>query len=130
MVVGTAVSELIDSKEKKLNFTDEELDGADGRWYRSLTAMQDSVGSISDLRSSKTKSADKKNDSSAKFTNGKPEQPSKKQSTMKVISIGEIDDEPESEDDDLVAFEKPDSDASDEDEDATLVQRNKPTAPV
>ena len=130
MVVGTAVSELIDGKEKKLNFSDEELDGADGRLYRSLTAVQDSVGSISDLRSSKTKSADTKNDSSTKFMNGKSEQPSRKQSTMKVISIEEIDDESESEDDDLVAFEKPDSDASDEDEDATLVQRNKPTAPV
>ena len=31
---------------------------------------------------------------------------------------------------DLVPYQKPDSDASDEDEDPTLVQRNRPNAPV
>ncbi|EEY18593.1 conserved hypothetical protein [Verticillium alfalfae VaMs.102] len=44
--------------------------------------------------------------------------------------IEEVEDSSESEDDDLMVYNKPDDDAEDSDEDATLVRRDKPKAPV
>ena len=130
MFVGTAVSKLKDPQEKRLNFSAEEINSAEGRWYRNLTGVQDSVGSIEDLQSTKSKARAKSNGSNAKSINSRHNKPSDQQSTSKILAIEEIGDESESEDEDLVAYEKPDSDISDDDEDATLVQRDKPTAPV
>jgi telomere length regulation protein len=48
----------------------------------------------------------------------------------KVMAIEEISDESEAEDEDLMMYEKPDTDASDSEEDPTLVQRSKPRPPV
>ena len=132
MFVGTAISELVDPKGKQLNFSTEEIDSTDGQWYRSLTHVQDDVGSIEDL---KPTIADPKS-KTASTTKAKPQLQkldklsSGERSASKIITIEEVEDKSGSEEDDLVAYEKPDSDVSDEDEDATLVQRNKPTAPV
>jgi telomere length regulation protein len=130
MLVGTAISALADADGKRMNFSAEEVDSADGRWYQSLTSVQDPVGSISDLRSTESKTVDHPKKNHWKTTNVKPQRLFDKQSSSKIIAIEEIHGESESEDDNLIAYEKPDSDASDEDEDADLVQRNKPTAPV
>jgi len=130
MLVGTAISVLVDAEGKRMNFSAEEIDSADGRWYRSLTSVQDPVGSIRDLRSTESKTVDHPKKNHWKTLNGKPQRLFDKQSSSKIIAIEEVYEESESEDDDLIAYQKPDSDASDEDEDATLVQRNKPTAPV
>lgn len=130
MLVGTAISALVDADGKRMNFSAEDIDSADGRWYRSLTKVQDSVGSISDLRSTGSKTVDHPKRNHGKATNGKSQRLADKQSSSKIIAIEEVYEESESEDDDLIAYQKPDSDVSDEDEDATIVQRNKPTAPV
>lgn len=131
MVVGTAFSELVDPKNKRLTFSADEMNSSDGQWYRSLARVNDSVGSIKDL---KPASAPPTTSSTqlTKLVNSKeparPKEPA--QSTSKVISIEEIDESPESEAEDLPMYEKPDSDPDDEDEDPTIVQRNRPTAPV
>ena len=130
MLVGTAVSELVDAKEKRMNFSAEEIDGAEGKWFRSLIEVQDMVGSISDLRSGKSKTKIGVDGYGAKAVVPSSGKSSHKKGTSKVVSIEEIDEESESEDEGLVRYQKPDSDVSDEDEDATLVQRNKPKAPV
>lgn len=130
MLVGTAISALVDAEGKRMNFSAQEIDSTDGWWYRNLTSMQDSVGSISDLRSTESKIVDRPKKNDSKNTNRKPQRLFNKQISSKIIAIEEVHEESESEDDDLIAYEKPDSDASDEDEDATLIQRNKPTAPV
>ena len=130
MLVGTAISELVDAEGKRMKFSAEEIDTADGRWYRSLVTIQDSVGSIED---SKTNIHPPKKFSTAgthissKHSEGSS---TKKPPSSKIIAIEEIYDETESDDEDLVPYEKPDSDVSDEDEDPTLVQRDRPTAPV
>lgn len=49
--------------------------------------------------------------------------------SSKVISIEEVDDDSESEDD-LISYQKPDDDPEDSDEDPTLINRSKPKAPV
>ena len=132
MILGNAVSELVDAKDKRMVFSTEELSSPDGHWYTNLTKVNDAIGLIKDLKpveASSAKSLGKRsrpvtsNVKSAKLT--KPPNAS-----SKIISIEEINDSSEAESEDLPMYEKPDSDLSDEDEDPTLVQRNKLTAPV
>ena len=131
MVVGTAFSELADPKDKRMAFSTDEMDSSDGRWYRSLTRVNDPVGSFEHLKSTsappikphvKPSILSKSNNPG---TTIKPAKPS-----SKVISIEEIDNSSGSEAEDLPMHEKPDTDPEDEDEDPTVVQRNRPTAPV
>ena len=115
-----------------MTFSSEEIKSTDGQWYRSLTSVEDVIGSIEDL---KPRALVLKSPSSRPIqtagTNGKITKPSTKTpSTSKIVSIEEILGSSDSEDDDLPMYEKPDSDESDEDEDPTLVQRNRPTVPV
>ncbi|KAH0562622.1 hypothetical protein GP486_002700 [Trichoglossum hirsutum] len=125
MVVGTAISSLIDKPDKIMNFSMEEMDSSEAAWYKSLTGVQDWIGSISSL---KTPTTDKLKGSET--TSGSTASCAKRPigSTSKIVRIEEI--ESDDEDDGLIPYEKPDSDEEDEDDDPTLVQRNKPTAPV
>ncbi len=132
MITATAISEIVDPKEKRMNFSMDEVHGAEGQWYRNLTKQEDRVGSISDLKLAP--SASKKGHSNSlkqRVTKQKASIPfNKSNASSKIISIVELDSNSESEDEDLVAYEKPDSDPSDSEEDATLVERNRPVAPV
>lgn len=131
MVTGTALSELVDPEEKRMNFGTEELNSAEWQWYKSLTKIEDHVGLISDLKVMST-SLEKKHSSSSPISasNSKTLKPSiQKIPASRIISIEDLDDNSDS-DEDLPMYEKPDSDHSDSDEDATLVQRDRPVAPV
>ena len=132
MVVGTAISELVDPKDRRMNFGAEDLNSPEGLWYRSLPTIKDTIGSIKDLKpmvpppSKPTAQANKSANGNSKLTKlSAPTTP-----TSRVMSIEEINDSSDTEDDDLPIYAKPDSDISDSDEDATLVQRDRPTAPV
>lgn len=128
MIVGTAVSELVDAKEKQMNFAAEEVESAEGQWYRTLTRLEDTVGSISDMKTESTLSKMKNLSPKAEAKLSKSfVQPAP---SSKIVSIEEIESGSDSEEDDLPRYEKPDSDASDSDEDPTLVQRDRPSAPV
>ena len=131
MIVGTAISELVDSKDRQINFSTEEIMSTEGQWYKSLTNLTDAVGSIEDLKpSTLALSGTISSSSQDGFKSGKASKTSfTTVSTSKIISIEELENS-ESEDEDLVKYQKPDSDPSDSDEDATLVQRNRPVAPV
>ncbi|KAI9806862.1 MAG: telomere binding protein [Piccolia ochrophora] len=138
MSVGTSISDLIDKPDNKMKFSMDEGDRAESEWYQSLTKVEDSIGTISDIKDR---------------LNPKPEQkPKAKKDTSqqkhpatatlgggmsKIISIEEINDEEDDNDmggsdgdDDLVPYEKPDTDDEEEEDDPTLIQRDKPTAPV
>ena len=132
MVLGNAVSELVDAENKRMKFTTEELNSSDGQWYTNLTNVDDTIGVIKDLKPVETSSAKSLGKRSRPVTS--KAESSKltnlPNASSKIISIEEINDSSESESDDLPVYEKPDSDPSDEDEDPTLVQRNRPTAPV
>ncbi|KAI9828662.1 MAG: telomere binding protein [Thelocarpon impressellum] len=128
MIVGRAISELIDKPENKMVFGGEEMDNIEARWYLSLTKANDRIGHLRDL---------KKHPSSAskpqpvKIEPASQAKPNEHKKETKVISIEEVvDDGNDSEDDEFVPYEKPDSDEEDEEEDATLVSREKATAPV
>lgn len=131
MVVGTAVSELIDVEDKRMKFSMSEIDDANGMWYRSLCKHNDVIGSLEDLKALALRTGKGFAKAASKQPRMKKEPVVKQKPTTesKIVSIEEVTDS-EDEDDDLPIYEKPDSDEEDSDEDATLVQRNKPTAPV
>jgi len=136
MVTGVAISDLVDSHDKKMKFDIDEMDSPDAQWYRGLTKIRDNIGFVGDLRM--TRSEDLTPPTALGTTpKTKPrkivvvkERPAAPDVTSKIISIEELDEDDDMEGDGLVAYEKPDSDEEDSDEDPTLVQRNKPTAPV
>jgi len=133
MAVGEALSNLTDKSGKKLDFHMDELDTAEGRWYKGLVTVSDTVGPYDSLRAepkavpntatSKKMANERRKDSVSKAA------PRPKVPPTTGFIIEEVDDDGE-EDDDLVPYAKPDSDAEDSDDDATLVVRNKPKAPV
>lgn len=130
MVVGTSISNLIDTKDKRMTFSVDELETSNGRWYQSLSSVNDEIGSISGLKKAvplPKRPSDKFERQMAKRPLQRESRPAK---TSKVIAIEEVLDDSTSDDDDLPTYGKPDSDPSDSEDDATLVQRNKPTAPV
>ncbi|KAI4136343.1 MAG: hypothetical protein LQ341_005670, partial [Variospora aurantia] len=139
MYVGTAVSELVDAPDKRINFSSEEISSAQGRHYVSLSKFQDSFRPIEDLKRGKVheKQVVTREGRVPAAQHIKP--PSSKSHPPKgsrVISIEEVEsehslgEEEDDDDEDLPAHAKPDSDASDSDEDPTVINRDKPTAPV
>jgi len=131
MVVGEALSSLVDNSEKRMDFKMEEMRTSEAKWYKSLVGVSDTVGTLDMLRSSALSKVSK---NTQPF---KPQQAPKAKPTVtqssSIVSIEEVEDgsEQESDDDDgLTAYAKPDSDDEDSDEDPTLITRNKPTAPV
>ncbi|KAG4443717.1 hypothetical protein IFR05_000806 [Cadophora sp. M221] len=129
MCVGEALSSLVDKGDKRMDFKVEEMSTDEAKWYKGLVNVSDSIGSLDALKAGAVTKIPKKQPP-------KVSQQAKKTSSMptgsKIVAIQEIEasDDEESDDDGLVPYAKPDSDAEDEDEDATLITRNKPTAPV
>lgn len=129
MVVGEALSSLVDTGDKQMDFKVEEMSSPEARWYKSLVTVSDSVGSLKELKLRQTAMSVKKRQPQA----SKKPKPSKAlQGGSKIIAIEHLSDKSEDleSDDGLVPYEKPDSDRDDSDGDPTLVTRNKPTAPV
>ncbi|KAI1143221.1 telomere length regulation protein-domain-containing protein [Hypoxylon sp. FL0543] len=129
MVVGEALSGLVHGKETKLDFKMDEMDTEEARWYKYLVQISDKPGPLDPLREldSLPKPAGAPKPARARKTAS--QRPAKPPAQSGFI-IEEIEDDEEGEDPDLVPYAKPDSDAEDSDEDATLVNRDKPKAPV
>lgn len=125
MVVGEGLSALVDNGDKRLDFKMEETDEEEGRWYKGLTGVSDEIGPpdplfkpLMELPQSKPKGPQKS-----------PKKPATQPPQTGFI-IEELSDEDAPEEDDIVPYAKPDSDAEDSDDDPTLVRRDKPKAPV
>ncbi|KAG9248875.1 telomere length regulation protein-domain-containing protein [Calycina marina] len=131
MIVGEALSGLVDKEDKKMDFKMDETKTSEAKWYKSLARVSDTVGSLDTLKSK------------AVFNTLKQAQPRKSKQprnserealrgSSKIVAIEEVEDDSEelSDDDGLTAYAQPDSDAEDSDEDPTLITRNKPMAPV
>ncbi|KAL4921391.1 telomere length regulation protein-domain-containing protein [Aspergillus aurantiobrunneus] len=135
ILIGTAVSQLIEQPGKAMKFDLEDMESSEATWYLNLIQTEDRIGSLDSILVPKDtanpRRAEAKGFASATKSQslGKPSQ-----HAARIVAIEEIDDEnadeDEAEDEDLIPYEKPDEDPSDEDEDPTLVQRNKPVAPV
>jgi telomere length regulation protein len=130
MVVGEALSSLVDKDDKKMDFKMEEMSTPEAKWYKSLVGVSDIIGSLEPLKSKAVVKVPKKVQPSKQKQSQKPTVP---QRGSKIVAIEELSDDSvqeESDNDGLIPYSKPDSDAEDSDEDPTLITRNKPTAPV
>ncbi|KYK56858.1 hypothetical protein DCS_03864 [Drechmeria coniospora] len=129
MAVGESLSALVDSK-KRLDFHMDEMGTDEAEWLKGVSSISDPVGSFHSLLSSSQP------DPQASFpaeTTGKrakvDRRPIPKPAVKQTIPKAIIEEIESSDDDDLVPYPKG-SDPEDSDDDATLVQRNKPKAPV
>ena len=134
MAVGEALSALIDNKAKKLDFHMDETDTEEAQWLKSLTAVSDAVGPMEPLLSRKRPDAPappRTARARPKPKAGKPHaqaKPSVAEPAPRAI-IEEIDSSSDEDDEQFSPMAKG-SDAEDSDDDPTLIQRNKPKAPV
>ncbi|ETN36982.1 uncharacterized protein HMPREF1541_07970 [Cyphellophora europaea CBS 101466] len=130
MIIATAVSRLVDGPEKAMSFGVDELEADESQHLLDLVNIKDEVGSIQKLR---TQDYTPKPDpiESNILPRVKVRRSTRPQQS-KIIAIEEIEDDPgeESEDEDLIPYQKPDEDPSDSDDDPTLINRDKPSAPV
>lgn len=131
MVVGSAISELLDEPGKRLNFRAEDSKDVDWSFYKSLLDIKGKMGKIVDLQTDlKSPNIPTRTMTKASATHTGPSNGKKAPASSKIVKIEELYSESESEsEDDLPVYAKPDSDPSD-DEDPELIVRNKPTAPV
>jgi telomere length regulation protein len=134
MVVGMAISNLVEPTDKAMKFDLEEFETEEAEWYLGLTRIDDKMGSIKDLRDlAAEKGKLREPRQSVKSKVGKINRPSPtiQRERLKIVAIEEVsDDDIDMKEDEFIPYAKPDSDASDSEEDPTLVQRGKPTAPV
>ncbi|RMJ15502.1 hypothetical protein CDV36_004784 [Fusarium kuroshium] len=133
LVVGESLSALIDDNKKRLDFKMEETETEEARQLKNLTKVSDTIGPIDPILSDPTTETL----TQPRKSTTKPKPPQKKQKQKKkpliaevkpkaiIEEIGSSDDE----DDDLAPYSK-DSDPEDSDDDATLVERNRPKPPV
>ncbi|KAK0733972.1 telomere length regulation protein-domain-containing protein [Lasiosphaeria miniovina] len=131
MVVGEAISGLVDKGDKRLDFHVEETGQAEGKWYKELVNISDQIGNMDPLlvtqeTSVVPKKSIQKKPTTKTTTTATPRAAAKP--PQQGFIIEELGDEEM--DEDVVAYAKPDSDAEDSDDDATLVRRDKPKAPV
>ncbi|GAA82186.1 hypothetical protein AKAW_00301 [Aspergillus luchuensis IFO 4308] len=130
MLIGTTISQLIEQQGKGMRFDLEEMESDEAHWYLDLAKLHDSIGSIESIESLRGPPATTEKDT--KNRTSSTNMPKKDTRKAKIVAIEEVNDsdQEDEEDEDLIPYEKPDEDPSDSDDDPTLVQRNKPTAPV
>ncbi|KAK4993241.1 telomere binding protein [Elasticomyces elasticus] len=114
MLVGMAISELVDKSGNKMKFDDEDVRTPEANWYMELVKEPPPAVVTRSL---------------TRRTVQKPQAPIKLVTEIVGPRITEVADDSEDEDE-LMSYAKPDSDHEDEDEDPTLVNRNRPNAPV
>ena len=141
MVVAMAISRLVDKDEARMDFGTDEVKTEEAIFYMSLVELDDRVASLAGARSlfARPKSSNSsKTQSQATqempVVGGKrmlgPVPPPTAQTEVVGERITELLDDEFQEEDGLRPYPKPDSDPEDSDEDATLVNRNKPRPPV
>lgn len=129
MVVGEAISGLVDKGDKRLDFHIDETSLEEGKWYKGLADTADSVGRIDTLRQQGHVGREKSVLRPQKPRAERPPIGRQPVPPKQGFIIEEVEDD-DSEDDDLIPYAKPESDAEDSDDDPTLINRDKPKPPV
>ncbi|KAF2750653.1 hypothetical protein M011DRAFT_516990 [Sporormia fimetaria CBS 119925] len=134
IAVGMAISKMVDKPEIQLKFDLEKEEATEAVWYQRLTEVKDEIGSLDTIRDLSTNTSGmRRGDARArpvtKAGSGKP-LATPTQTDVVGPRIVEVVSDHEDEDEDLVAYGKPDSDPEDDTDDPTAINRNKPTAPV
>ncbi|PVI08180.1 hypothetical protein DM02DRAFT_579354 [Periconia macrospinosa] len=134
MAVAMAISRMVETPELQLKFDFEGPEAAEAKWYQHLTAVNDKLGDINALKKQSEGASTINLNMRPKIQ--KPKETAPKTAKTPAITeiqgprIVEIFDDSTDEDEDLVPYEKPDSDPEDETDDPTEINRNKPSAPV
>ena len=126
MIVGTAISQLIEQPGKALRFDLEEMESEEATGYLNLVKTKDKLGSLDSLNPQKE--TEPKTQKPDKVPSVTPSQPRPSQQS-KIVAIEEIDDEDE-DDVEEIPYENPDADESDSEDDPTVANQQKPTPPV
>jgi telomere length regulation protein len=132
LVVGESLSALVDDNKKRLDFKMEQTETEEAKHLKDLTKVSDPIGSIDPILSNlETETIPQKRKLA---TPNKTIQKKTKQKKKPIVTepkpkaiVEEVDSSDD--DEDLAPYSK-DSDPEDSDDDATLVQRNKPKPPV
>ncbi|KAI9760076.1 MAG: hypothetical protein M4579_001909 [Chaenotheca gracillima] len=130
MIVGMAISKLIDKPENAMNFSMEEVETPEAKWYLSITRVHDALGSVDDLHSSEENNALVVRNELQTPMKGKPKIASEKKAGKNKKNKPATVDPDSSDEEEFTPYAKPDSDPEDSDEDPTTIQRSKPSAPV
>jgi telomere length regulation protein len=131
ILVGEALSGLVDKEDKRLNFKIEETEQAEGKWYKGLVRVSDDVGPLGPLQRLSSNQPQPKPQPQQKPQKPTPKPaPQRQQQPKSGLIIEELSDGEPPEEDDIVPYAKPDSDPEDSDDDPTLIRRDKPKAPV
>jgi telomere length regulation protein len=128
-----AISRLTEPSGDAMKFDLAEIESDKAQWYLNLTQVQDNIGSLESLRNQEAGKARQPPIQLVKKTMSKvplQERAEASSHTSKIVSIEEISDGTGDNDEELIPYEKPDTDASDSEDDPTLIQRSKPTVPV
>lgn len=137
MCVAMAISSLVDKDGQKMNFDIEDVKTDEAKSFMELVNTRDTVGQLSKameyIHGSKPQPA-------KLAVRPKPDINTVNTSSKMDVRISEVESGAgaprviellsKDEQDDLTPYGKPDSDPEDEDDDPTLVNRNKPRAPV
>ncbi|KAF4335221.1 DNA replication checkpoint tel2 [Fusarium beomiforme] len=131
LVVGESLSALVDDNKQRLDFKMEQTSTAEAQQWKNLTKISDHTGPVDPILSDHTTETipQKRRPSTPNETlqkKSKQKKPAVTEVRPKAI-IEEVDSSEE--EDDLAPYSK-NSDPEDSDDDATLVQRNKPQPPV
>lgn len=124
LVVGTAISRLVDKPEARMNFGVPEMESSEAEWYLGLTEVQDVIGSVQDLRQPTAEVQMAKNHLLSVVPASRTTKADKK--PMGKIEIITSDEEEE----DLIPYSKIDTDPEDEDDDPMTAKRDHQVAPV
>ncbi|KAF8428139.1 telomere length regulation protein-domain-containing protein [Tirmania nivea] len=145
MVVGEALSGLVDGKSMKLDFKMEEMESVEAAWWKGFAEVDDKVGDIQDLERVdggrrikgewRKKVAKRRNIDVQELMEGMDEEEyvvEVLKGEVEEVEDGEDADGNTSDDDDeFRPYPKPDEDEEDDEEDdPTLVNRNKTPPPV
>lgn len=129
MIVGEALSQLVEKSDKSLKFKMEETMSEETMWYKGLVEVSDTVGPVDPLRSTQKQCQGRRPKSHRPPQTSKPpSKPPPSAGTAKAI-IEEVDSDDDMEDD-VVPLTKPDEDDEDSDDDPETVRRDKPKVPV
>lgn len=129
IAVGVAISKMVDKPELQLKIELEGNEVVEAKWYERLTQVDDKLGSTLDLKAQDKAKTPKKQAGQVLKSALKPSKPPVI-TEVQGPRVVEILSDSEDEDEDLISYEKPDSDPEDEDDDPETITRNKPTAPV
>lgn len=129
MVVATAISRLLDQPGRSIDFGTKEMEGDEAQHWLHLPSINDTIGSVDDLLKA-PENVQRPPPVQKPSSRQRPVKlAARAQPTAKITAIEELSTDDEG-DPELRPYPRPNNDLSDSDDDPTLVNRNKPTAPV